>query len=169
MIFRDCTKCGKNKPLSEFHSSFTQTAKYSAFPSCKICRNAANRLYLATLPRQALCQKAKAYARTFKGRIMVLYNHMSRRVRGIDKSPRMIRYIGLPILPKRRFYAIALQSAEYKRLFLTWKRAGYPQRLVPSVDRIEPHKGYAENNIRFLTHGENGRLGALSRWAKEMK
>lgn len=76
---KDCTKCGINKPLSEFHNS--SRAKDGKFSACKECRNAANRIissktdhaavYRERMARDgdALRQRSREYYQANKDRI----------------------------------------------------------------------------------------------------
>ena len=155
-----CRTCGQEKPVNKFH--LNSASSLGVFKTCAACRNAKGRSYGKAHARERGAY-INRYRRTYFGRIMALYNQMSRRVRGVDKV-NYARYIGLPILPKRTFYTLAVSSATYKRLFMAWKAAGFPLKLVPSVNRVDSSRGYEKDNIEFVTQSQNSRDGALSRW-----
>lgn len=101
----------------------------------------------------------KKYEKTPKGFLMRCYRNMLSRVTGIQPRNRNI-YFGLPILPKNKFYSWALADAQFIRLFAAWEVSRFDRRLSPSIDRINPDRGYESDNIRWLTHSENSSLGA---------
>lgn len=53
-----------------------------------------------------------------------------------------------------------LKVADFKRL---WFRDNAFNLKSPSIDRIDPSKGYVENNCRFIERSENSRLGKLGK------
>ena len=71
-------------------------------------------------------------------------------------------YKGLPTCSREDFYAWARDNADFWRLFRAWEAAGYPVKLTPSVNRINPDLGYTLDNMEWLTHSVNS---ALSRRA----
>lgn len=48
--------------------------------------------------------------------------------------------------------------ADFKEL---WDRDGAVKMRSPSIDRIDPKKGYSKENCRYLERSENSRLGRL--------
>ena len=97
------------------------------------------------------------YERTKKGKLMRTYRNMQSRVLGIIKKKAHL-YSGLPILSRDDFYHWALASPEFHRLFDGWAGSGYRCGDSPSVDRMDPDKGYTLDNMRWLSHRENSRL-----------
>lgn len=104
----------------------------------------------------------KKYERTKNGKLMRTYRNMKSRVEGILKKKKHL-YEGLPILPKEDFYKWAKSSSEFHRLFDEWEKSGYKCGESPSVDRIDPNKGYIIGNMRWLSHRENSRLTRANR------
>ena len=104
----------------------------------------------------------RAYAKSLKGRLVRCYNHMSQRVKGTCKEYH--KYKGLSILDKQDFYDWAISDKNYNKLHSDWVLSNKLSK-CPSIDRIDSLKGYDIDNIRFLTHSENSRLGSISRWA----
>jgi len=90
---------------------------------------------------------------------MRVYRNMLSRVRGIQPRNREL-YVGFPILPKEQFYDWALSDSQFVQLFSVWEASRFDRRLTPSIDRINPDRGYESDNIRWLTHSENSSLGA---------
>jgi len=101
----------------------------------------------------------KKYEKTPNGFLMRVYRNMLSRVRGIQPRNREL-YVGFPILPKEQFYDWALSDSQFVQLFSVWEASRFDRRLTPSIDRINPDRGYESDNIRWLTHSENSSLGA---------
>lgn len=98
----------------------------------------------------------KRYERTKKGKLMRTYRNMQSRVLGILKLKRHL-YEGKDILSREAFYAWAMNSAEFHRLFDGWVASGYRCGASPSVDRLDTSGGYTIGNIEWVTHSENSR------------
>lgn len=101
----------------------------------------------------------KKYEKTPKGYLMRSYRNMKSRVTGIQKTG---SWTGKELLPKEDFYVWALSDPTFKRLFAAYEESGYERKLAPSPDRIDSSKGYTLDNMRWLTHSENSRLGSKS-------
>lgn len=86
---------------------------------------------------------------------------MTSRVTGIQKKKAHL-YVGKTILPREEFYRWA-DSKQFKELFKNWEASKYDRKLTPTVNRIDSSLGYQLDNIEWLTHSENSRLGALSK------
>ena len=74
--------------------------------------------------------------------------------------------MGKSILTKEDFYNWALSNNQFKILFEIWEENNYQNRLTPSIDRLDEKLGYIIENIQWITHSENSRKGALSRFKK---
>lgn len=107
------------------------------------------------------------YRKTKKGFLVRLYNNMLSRVSGQVPKGRE-HYEGLMILPRADLYEWALASPEFHELFAQWEESGYQMRLTPSLNRINSDRGYTLDNIEWLTHSENSRLGAVSDKRKKL-
>lgn len=57
----------------------------------------------------------------------------------------------------------AHDSRMFEVLFVQWEKAGYARGLTPSVDRIDPAKGYTLDNVRWLTVADNASLGSRAK------
>lgn len=104
----------------------------------------------------------KKYEKTKGGFIMRMYRNMKSRISGVQHLKSHL-YLGKEIMSKQDFYDIAKNSNQFNSLFIKWEASEYDRKLTPSVDRIRPEIGYTKENIRFITHSENSRLGALSK------
>lgn len=104
----------------------------------------------------------KKYEKTVSGFLMRVYRNMLSRVSGVQKLKAHL-YIGKEILSKEEFYNWSKNSIEFNNLYNIWKLNNYDRKLTPSVDRIDSSKGYTLENMRWITHSENSRLGAINR------
>jgi hypothetical protein len=107
----------------------------------------------------------KKYEKTVNGFLMRTYRNMESRVTGIQKKKAHL-YMGKPLLPREEFYEWAKNDLTFQTLFAIWGAQGYERKLTPSINRIDPAKGYELGNIEWLTHSENSRLGAIERARK---
>lgn len=102
------------------------------------------------------------YERTKAGKLMRTYRNMLSRVSGILKKKRHL-YEGKPILPREDFYAWAMACDDFHRLYDGWVASGYRCGASPSVDRIDPSRGYEIDNMEWVTHSENSRRSSIKR------
>lgn len=100
------------------------------------------------------------YEKTMHGFLMRKYRNMQSRVLGIQYKKAHL-YKGKAILSRGEFYDWSMSSPEFFTMFDTWKSSGHDRRLCPTVDRIDSEVGYIKENMRWLTHSENSRLGSL--------
>ena len=98
----------------------------------------------------------KRYEKTKKGFLVRKYRNMKSRILGIQKKKAHL-YEGKSLLDKELFYEWALSSKEFHAMFKVWEEAEYNRGLCPTVDRIDPNKGYILSNMRWLTHSDNSR------------
>jgi hypothetical protein len=127
----------------------------------RLAKNARQREY-----RRLNCDShTKKYERTKKGKLMRTYRNMQSRTLGIVKDKAHL-YLGMDVLPREDFYNWSLADREFNRLFEVWVKAGYNKKLSPSIDRKDTSKGYTKDNMRWLTHSENSRLGSINRKKK---
>lgn len=100
------------------------------------------------------------YWKTKKGKLMLTYNNMKRRVDGYVK-PHL--YKGKEICDRNLFYQWSASDYNYNILYNNWVENGYDRKLSPSIDRIDASKGYLLDNIQWITHSDNSKKGAISR------
>lgn len=103
----------------------------------------------------------KTYEKSKKGKLMRTYRNMESRVKGIHKTKAHL-YSGLEILNREDFYEWSFGDQDFNRLYEGWVSSDYDMKLSPSIDRLDTSKGYLKDNIRWITHSENSRLGAIS-------
>jgi len=103
---------------------------------------------------------ARKYRRTLKGFIEAKYSAMSKRVRGKDKNC-LNTVAGLPIISRKEFYSWTYTQPNIFILFKDYKDSNFQFKLCPTIDRIDPTKGYVISNMRFITQSENAKG---SRW-----
>jgi hypothetical protein len=104
----------------------------------------------------------KKYEKTKRGFLMRCYRNMQSRVRGIQRQKAHLYAHIDNIIPREEFYTWAMNSPDFHALFGQWEASGHDRRLTPSVDRASSLGGYSLDNMRWLTHSENSRLGAVS-------
>lgn len=104
------------------------------------------------------------YERTKKGKLMRIYRNMKSRVDGVQWQKHHL-YAGKELLPKEEFYEWAMQSNSYHLLYSEWVNSGYDRKLAPSVDRVDSSRGYTIDNMEWVTHSENSKRGAISRFS----
>ncbi len=103
----------------------------------------------------------RRYEKTPTGFLMRMYRNMQSRTLGIQWRKAHL-YKGKTLLPRKEFYEWAIVHPEFWKLYNVWVENGYDRKLTPTVNRVNPNLGYSFNNIEWLTHSENSRLGSLS-------
>ena len=96
----------------------------------------------------------RTYEKTINGFLMRMYRNMKSRVSGIQQKKAHL-YSGKYILPREEFYKWAKPNKEFLNLFYAWEKSGYNRRLTPTVDRIDPSRGYELKNMEWVTHSLN--------------
>jgi len=104
----------------------------------------------------------RKYEKTINGFLMRTYRNMKSRVLGIQKKKAHL-YLGKPLLNKEEFYKWSESSKEFIKLFNNWHKAKFNRKLCPSINRVDPDLGYELNNMEWITHSENSRLGAIKK------
>lgn len=107
-------------------------------------------------------ERCKKYEKTKKGYLMRTYRNMQSRVSGIQKNKAHL-YQGKSLLPREEFYVWALADPNFNTIYHAWVLSGYHRKISPSINRIDSSRGYELDNMEWLTHSENSRLGSLSR------
>ena len=96
---------------------------------------------------------------------MRAYRNMKSRIAGVQKAKHYL-YVGKELLPKDEFYAWAKAHPDFLRLYKEWTLFSYDQRLTPSVNRINPAKGYSISNMEWVTHSQNSALSSVTKRQK---
>lgn len=105
---------------------------------------------------------------TIDGYIMRKYRNMLSRVRGIQKLKAHL-YANKQILTKDEFYKWAKNHEDFKTLWSCYIKNNRQRSLAPSIERIDPKKGYIVENMEWITHSENSKRGAISRHRQHRK
>lgn len=93
---------------------------------------------------------------------MRIYRNMKSRVEGVQKKKHHL-YEGKELIEKQAFYDWAEQNPEFLSLYKAWVDSGYDRKMAPSVDRVDPRKGYTVDNMEWVTHSENSRRGGMAK------
>lgn len=113
--------------------------------------------------RECNHKRTHLYDKTPKGYLVRTYRRMLSRVQGVDKNKRHL-YEGLPICGKEEFYLWSMSEVSgYINLLTIYSENNYDLPLAPSIDRIEPDKGYVLSNIRWIHHKDNSSLTKLNK------
>lgn len=89
------------------------------------------------------------------------YSQMNGRVLGRGtKRPDI--YLGKPILPKDAFFNWSKNHPTFLSLYKQWVTNNFDRKLTPTVNRMNPKRGYSLDNIEWLTNSQNcGLSGAV--------
>lgn len=156
---KQCRICQEVKELNEFVKH--KECKDGHTNCCKRCK-----LELQKINREVNQNNyTKRYEKTKKGFLMRTYRNMQSRITGIQYKKHHL-YIGKSILSKEDFYNWSSSNNQFNFLFEIWEKNNYQNRLTPSIDRLDQKIGYSIDNIQWITHSENSRKGALSRFKK---
>lgn len=144
-----------------------RTGKVKFCVGCGVVRTEDNTYVLSTGYFRGRCKECfklfcKVYEKTLYGYLVRTYRNMKSRVNGVHKKKAHL-YKGKNILDKEYFYNWSLSDKDYNKLHTEWVVSGYNHKLSPSIDRIDSNLGYTKDNIRWITHSENSRLGSLSK------
>lgn len=154
---KECNKCKIKKELEEFHRD-----RYKRDGRCTKCKKCVRKYH--NKHREEIQEYMRNWSRSLEVKVSNTYKGMYKRVTGKGLERINHLYEGLPILPREEFIEWSLKDNDLKRLYEDWVASDYEPKLVPSIDRIDSTKGYTLDNMRWITHSENCRLGAISRW-----
>lgn len=71
-------------------------------------------------------------------------------------------YKGKYLLPRKEFYQWAINQDTFHKLWSVWVNSKYDRKLCPTVDRVDPKKGYELSNMEWITHSENSRRSSTT-------
>ena len=134
---KNCTKCGKLKPLIDFGKD--SSAKSGINVYCKKCANKAKREYRLT--KNGLLTTIRS-------------NQIASSIRRKHQKPNYTL---------EEFRNWALKQLIFHKLYEEWKSSGYKKHLYPSSDRIDDYKPYTFNNMKWITWFENNKKGRIDK------
>jgi len=97
-----------------------------------------------------------------------LYTVMNRRIKG-KGTRRPDLYLSKPIMPKDVFMNWAKNHPDFLSLYKQWITCNFDRKLTPTVNRMNPNKGYTLDNVEWLTNSQNCGLSSSVRSLKARK
>ena len=145
---KQCNKCKRELPLSEFygHRRNKDGLRYSCKECDRLRGRRSNKLY-ALKHRDKMLSKQERYRRSFKGRATRMWHDMKKRVS--KHKPYVDRGIEVRCT-EEEFMDWILNDPQYKICFDWWKTTTYDKVFTPSIDRVNGHGHYELENIRIL-------------------
>ena len=125
---KTCKRCEIDKPVDMYSAAKSNKDGYSHV--CKAC----------------VCARNKEYWRTPVGRMSQLY--------AAQVVNSKVRNHPVPTYSRQELTEWAFKNG-LENLVTVWKDSGFDSLLSPSVDRLDPNKGYDLLNIRLVTWNEN--------------
>ncbi len=169
METKQCTQCGEVKELSEF--SKTSESKDGLRNTCKTCVNIHSRAYYKTNKdkiqdyRKANKHKRTAYNEANKDKIKAYaaaYREANKgRKKNYNKDACVLQGIRIRSRQKGLEFNLDLEDMTYPEFCpvfgfkLERSNTGSPAKNSPSVDRIDPTKGYVKGNIQMISQLAN--------------
>lgn len=152
---KHCTTCQEEKPLHMFYKH--KQCRDGRQPECKQCTkqrmNAAYQKNPGKKQAAAMCYYNRQNG-TKEGYVRLKYSRIKSRCTN-PNQPSAQYYYGLGYPTKDEFIARMLGDPTFNALWDQWVTKGRPRKLAPSVDRIDPGRGYELDNIQFLTVSDN--------------
>ena len=131
---KQCTKCGVVKPLDEFYKNVK--GKYGANSYCKLCDDLKTRQYKINNPVMRKTGQMLAHARKRAKAKHVPFD--------ID-----IEYVRSLVVSHCPVYGMPLNWSTF------CENKPIPTANSPSLDRIDPTKGYVKGNVWIISHKAN--------------
>ena len=135
IVSKICNTCGIEKSINQFKKA--KSCKDGYMNKCKDC----------------LAKDDLAKRRTIDGVIQQMYNSQ------IQASKK--RGHSLPQYTKEELKQWLFNDTDFVTKYNDWVNSNYNKNKKPSVDRINPNKGYTLDNIQLLTWENNKRKGHL--------
>lgn len=135
---------------------------------CKSCLRAYHRHHYL-LHKKDILEKCRAYKEKNPERVKIIkkryvnthpwYRHLEAAKRRCN-NPKTNKYY----LYGGKGIRCLMNTNEIREI---WFRDEAFNLSFPSIDRIDSNKNYTKDNVRFIEHKENSRLGSLKRWAEK--
>ena len=137
-------------------------AQWQAYRKQKERNKKEQREYQHSEKGKAMLKKSqKKYHRSKRGKIINIYGAQVRLSKERGHNP--------PAYTKDELVSWCLKQRLYHKLHEIWTSSGYMKALAPSVDRIDPKKGYAFGNIHLMTAYQNTLKGMNEAGSKRRK
>jgi len=102
------------------------------------------------------------YAITPRGFLVHRYDAMKNRV----LRAKLPLYAGLDLMSAGDFTDWGLRNETFHRMYCEWMASGRKRGLTPTVNRIDPSRGYTLDNVEWMSLSDNCRLAGFSRKKK---
>jgi hypothetical protein len=158
-----CVTCYKKEWYLENRERILQERKlYASLNKEKIKRN--NKVYREK-NKKKLQKKAAAYKAKNKTdkHVFLTLTYGAIKDRCTSKRATCKYWYGKEYLSKGDFFEWAKSDKDFHSLFEAWVVSGNERRLTPSVNRINPDKGYTLDNIEWITVSANTTAANRSR------
>jgi hypothetical protein len=126
---KECVKCKKQIPYSEFYKSSIHADGYTTV--CKPC----------------VSEGGTGYRHSLVGLIKKTYGNQIASSRKRGHVP--------PNYTEEEFMIWVIRQDNFPILFKNWVDSGYSTSLKPSGDRLDDYKPYTLDNLRLVTWAEN--------------
>lgn len=103
----------------------------------------------------ALSEAKKKWRRSPRGYLNRVYGGIKTRCTN-TKHKKNAKYHGLPVMSWDEFVQWGL-TPEFEKMYAAYLQSGKDRKLAPSVDRIDPTKGYVLGNVQWLTLSDNSK------------
>ena len=166
METKACTVCGEVKPLDQYRK-YSGRGKLGLRPLCKVCQREYEKTWRSksTEARKATrakrSQKAKIYSREYRAKNRAAYLIAECRRRSQKKGFAFDLDAYVPQMQER----ISKGTCEVSGIALALEAAPGRAYNTPSLDRIDPSKGYVYGNVRIVAFAVNAMLGD---WGEEV-
>lgn len=161
-----CFKCNLTKKYSEFYRHSGMTDGY--LNKCKECAKKDVRENYQKRKNQYHEYDRKRQRYDFKRIFQHKYSMMKARTEG--RCTHYSNAEGKELCSKREFILWCRGNIlEFTRLHKKYVESGFEKKYAPSIDRIDPIKGYTLDNIQWLPHGENSRKYGLKYGAEAIR
>lgn len=99
-----------------------------------------------------------AWRKTIPGYVSCRYSGIRQRCLG--QTPGGSKYYkGLTYPSRQEFHRWSVRDPAFLSLHKEWTKNNFPRALAPSIDRIDPDRGYTFDNIRWITQASNASRG----------
>lgn len=107
-----------------------------------------------------LLKNTQEYRKTKKGILTNIYQHIKHR---------SFKYNYELNINLSQLHNMFLNDNKFDDIYNKWVKNGFKYYDKPSIDRINPYKGYDINNIQIMTWGENRKKGDIECAIKKHK